>query len=84
MWCSFLICFFIHQAFGIVNSQIEIKRIFNVVSVITNLWWFRLGIEDLDNIILIVKNSPNDVRVECALNPKIMNDFMIFEATMII
>jgi hypothetical protein len=55
-----------------------------VVNVITNLRWFRLGIENLDNIILIVKNLPNDVCVECALNPKIMNNFMIFEATMII
>jgi hypothetical protein len=55
-----------------------------VVSVITNIWWFRLGIENLDNIILTIKNSPNNVCVECALNPKIMDDFMIFEATMII
>jgi hypothetical protein len=39
---------------------------------------------NLDNIILTVKNLPNDVHVVCALNPQIMNDFMIFEATMII
>ncbi len=43
-----------------------------------------MGIENLDNVILIVRNLPNDVHVECALNPQIMSDFMIFEATMII
>ncbi len=48
MWCSFLLCFFIHKVFGIVNSQIEIEKKINVVSVITNYgglgWGLRIWI----------------------------------------
>ncbi len=33
------VSFLAHQVLGIVGSQIEIKRIFNIASVITNLQW---------------------------------------------
>jgi hypothetical protein len=41
---------------GIVGLQIEIEQIFNMVKVITSLKWCQLGIENLDNIVLIRKN----------------------------
>ncbi len=44
-----------------------------MVNIIVNLQWFRLGIEILDHLILVVKNWPNDDCVGCALNPKNKN-----------
>lgn len=42
------VVFYIHKVFGIVNSQIEIEKKFNVVSVITNYgglgWGLRIWI----------------------------------------
>jgi hypothetical protein len=49
----------------ITASQIEIEQIFSVIGVITNLWHSEFGIENLDCLILVVKNWPNDVCVGC-------------------
>jgi len=43
------------QVMGIVGSQIEIERIFNMVGVITSLKRCQLGIEILDKLFLIMK-----------------------------
>jgi hypothetical protein len=37
---------------GIVDSQIEIKRIFSMAGVITSLKCHQLGIENLDKLVL--------------------------------
>jgi hypothetical protein len=42
------VSFLVHQVLGIVGSQMEIKQIFNVVGVITNLRRSRHDIENLD------------------------------------
>ncbi len=44
-----------HQILRIVGFQIETKRIFNLVGIITNLQRSRLGIENLDRLIVIAK-----------------------------
>ncbi len=62
--------FFVHQVLGIVKSHVEIKYIFSVMGIITNLKCFRLGIDNLDQFIVIIKNWPIDTRVEFKLNFK--------------
>jgi hypothetical protein len=42
--------------FGFVGSQIEIEYIFGVVGVITNFQCSKLGIDNLDCLILVIKN----------------------------
>jgi hypothetical protein len=54
-----------------------------VVNIIVNLQWFKLGIENLDHLILIVKNWPNDDCVGCALNPKNTSYSLTFETNTI-
>ncbi len=61
---------------GIVGSQIEIERIFNMVGVITGLRHFRLGIESLDKLVLTIKNSLDDPRFECTNGPKSFEEFL--------
>jgi hypothetical protein len=58
------------QVMGIVGSQIETKRIFNMVGVITSLKRCQLGIENLDKLVTIMKNWPNDPKFECTSGPK--------------
>jgi len=41
---------------GIVGSQIEIERIFSMAKVITGLKSCWLGIENLDKLVIIMKN----------------------------
>jgi hypothetical protein len=53
------------QILGIVNSQIETKRIFSLSGIHTNLRRSHWQLENLENIILVKKNWPNDVRVGC-------------------
>lgn len=45
-------------------------KIDSVMRIITNLKCFRLGIDNLDQFILIIKNWPIDTRVEFKLNFK--------------
>ncbi len=54
-----------------------------MANIIVNLQWFRLGIEILDHLILVVKNWPNDDCVGCALNPKSTCYFLTFETNKI-
>jgi hypothetical protein len=47
-----------------VGSQIEAKRVFNIADICTNLQHSWLGIENLEMLINIYKNSSNDAHVE--------------------
>ncbi len=50
---------------GIVSSHIENEHIFEVVNVIVNFQWSKLVIENLDYLIITIKNWPNIVQVGC-------------------
>jgi len=65
LWNFCMFFFLIHQVLGIVGSRIEIERIFNIIGVITNLKWTRLEIENLNRLILIMKNWLSDNCVGC-------------------
>jgi hypothetical protein len=41
---------------GIVGLQIEIEQMFNMANVILSWRWHQFGIENLDKIMLIMKN----------------------------
>jgi hypothetical protein len=64
---------------GIVGSQIEIKRIFNMVGVITSLKRCQLGIENLDKLVPIMKNWPNDPKFECTSGLNHLNNSSILK-----
>jgi len=51
------------------------------MGIITNLKHFRLGIDNLDQFILIIKNWPIDTWLE--LKPKNMVEFLTFEVSLI-
>jgi hypothetical protein len=48
--------FLAHQLLGIVRSQIETKRIFNITSVTTSLHQSKLKNENLQHFLMIAKN----------------------------
>jgi hypothetical protein len=50
---------------SVTGSIIKIKQILKVASVIANLKESRLGIKNLNQFILIIKNWPNDPYVGC-------------------
>jgi hypothetical protein len=58
------------QVMGIVGSQIEIERIFSTVKVTTSLKCCWLGIENLDKLVIIMKNWLHDPRFRCTNGPK--------------
>jgi hypothetical protein len=60
---------------GILWSQIETKRIFNLVRVLIALWRCHLQVENLDRIMTIVKNWLDDPRVNC-MPSKTMKDYL--------
>lgn len=47
------------------GSQIKIEWIFNIVKVLTSLWRCKLAVENLNKLVLILKNYPNDIRSSC-------------------
>ncbi len=56
---AFLAC----QVLGIVGSQIEIERIYFLVDILTNLMRCHLQTNNLERLIFISKNWPNDFMV---------------------
>jgi hypothetical protein len=55
---AFLAC----QILGIVGSQIEIERIFSLVDILSNLRRCHLQTNNLERLIFMSKNWPNDFR----------------------
>jgi hypothetical protein len=47
---------------GIPSSQIETEWIFNIVGILTSLRWCWLDMQNLDKLIMILNNRPNDAR----------------------
>jgi hypothetical protein len=74
-YVGFVVC----EILGIVGSQIEAERVFNIASMYMNLHHFRLGIDNLEMFINIYKNWPEDVRVGGSLS---MEKFMAMEETL--
>jgi hypothetical protein len=52
--------FLAKQILGILGSQIEIERVFSLASVLTTLRHCHLQMENMDQIIMMVKNWPDD------------------------
>ncbi len=50
---------------GIIESQIEMERIFSLARILINLRRCRLQIENLEKFIFVNKNWPNDFRMRC-------------------
>ncbi len=65
--------FLIKQILGIVGSQIEIKNIFSLTEILTNLKRCHLQLDNLEKWIFMNKNWLNDARMGCkALNNLVM------------
>ncbi len=69
------VAFMAKHILGILWSQIETKRIFNLVRVLIALWRCHLQVENLDRIMTIVKNWLDDPRVNC-MPSKTMKDYL--------
>jgi hypothetical protein len=50
---------------GVFGSQIEITRIFSLVGILTNLRKCHLQTENLEKLIFVNKNWPNDLKIGC-------------------
>ena len=55
------------QYLGIPRSQIETEKIFSVAIVLTNLRYMKLCIDNLESLVMIYTNWPNDSCVGCTL-----------------
>ncbi len=60
--------FFVKQILGIVSSQIEIEHIFSLAGILTSLKRCKLQTENLDKLIFVSQNWPNDLRVGCNMH----------------
>jgi hypothetical protein len=58
-----IVGFLAWQILGIVESQIETKRIFSLVGILTNLKRYKLQSKNLKNLIFVNKNWPSDPRI---------------------
>ena len=74
--------FLARQYLGILGSQIETERIFSVASILTNLRRSRLGLENINNLIMIYKNWPSDSQTDCKLYEHLA-DFYTAEAAIL-
>jgi hypothetical protein len=71
--------FVVQQFLGVLGSQIEIDRIFNIIGVLTNFWCCKLGIDNLDKLVMIVKNSWANARIYWPWDEFLMEDASIID-----
>ena len=67
------VVFLARQILGIVGSQIETERVFSIAGVLMALCRCRLGSKKSDQLVLLIKNWPDDPREGCGA--KCLNDF---------
>jgi len=65
MWLN--VAWLARQILAIPRSQIETERILNVAGVLTSFRKCPLEVENLDSLLMIYKNWPNDARAGCNL-----------------
>ncbi len=65
--------FLAKRVFGIVRSQIEIEKMFSLIGVLTTLKSCRLQVQNLDQIITIINNWPDDPCQNCTPNANLKN-----------
>jgi hypothetical protein len=53
---------FVARHFEIPRSQIETKRTFSIVGVLTSLWRYKLGVDNFDKLVMVMKNWSSDAR----------------------
>jgi hypothetical protein len=57
--------FLVKQILRIVVFEIEIEKMFSLVGILTNFKRCCLQLKNLEKLIFVTKNWPNDVRVGC-------------------
>jgi hypothetical protein len=70
-----VIGFLVKQILRIIGSQIETKRIFSLIGILTCLRRYQLQSEILDQLTFINQNWPNDPRVGCYM-PSTLVEFI--------
>jgi hypothetical protein len=63
------------QFLGIPGSQIDCERIFSIAGILTALRHSRLGITNLDTLVMIKKNWPSDARTDCISQAHVIQFF---------
>ncbi len=77
------ISFVAKQLLRMSRSQIEIKRLFDIARILTSLHCYRLGVENLDKLVIIMKNWSSDARANCMRKGKSLDDLLADEANII-
>jgi hypothetical protein len=57
--------FLVQQILGIIGLQIKIEWIFSLVGILTNFRRCHLQTENLEKLIFVNKNWPNDPKIGC-------------------
>jgi hypothetical protein len=76
------VAFLAKQILAILGSEIAIERIFSVSRVLISLCRCRLGLTNLDALVMIYKNWPKDAQVGCHFTKKDVGEFFTFEANL--
>jgi hypothetical protein len=70
---------------GIISSQIKIERILSMVGIIIGFRHYRLGIENLDKLVLIMKILSDDLRFGCTTSlPKSIEEYLEIKDGMVL
>ncbi len=60
-----------------------ILRIFSIARILTSLRCCKLGVENLDKLVIFMKNWSFDARANCMCKGKSLDDFLANEANII-
>jgi hypothetical protein len=77
------VSFVAQQILGILGSQIKTKRIFNIAKVLTSLQCCRLGVNNLNKLVMVMKNWSSDARADYLQKGDYIDDFFNEESNII-
>jgi hypothetical protein len=68
---------------AILGGSIEVEQNFNVLGVFTSLRRCQLGVENLDSLVMIYKNWPNDVKAWWSVANEDVTKFFVAKADLV-
>jgi hypothetical protein len=77
----FFLCF--NKLLGLVSPILKLKKKSNVVGMLTSLWYYWLGVDNLDKFTMIINNWLVDVWTNCPYERQSIIEFLVEEVGII-
>jgi len=72
-----------NRFWGFIGPRLKLREFFNIAKVLTSLRCYRLGVDNLDKLVMIMKNWSVNARSNCPQEGQSIDEFLIEKTNII-